>query len=65
MIVKTGTTASGVRYAIDDSLAVRHGTDDAERIENEQCKVAYQILVRYAEKCKGVDDEKRISNSLW
>lgn len=45
MIVSSGVTSIGVMYVIDDSYMASPGSLDERRIADEQCRVAYEIIV--------------------
>ena len=49
-IVKSGVTANGVHYTIHDDFAARPGTPEYEERRQAQCRAAYAILLRAAQK---------------
>lgn len=48
MIIKTGVTANGTEYAIDDSFMVSRGSVEESLTIEEQRRIAHDILVDFA-----------------
>ena len=50
MIVFSGNTSSGVNYEIDDRYFVDISPEEAQRIIDEQRRIAHDILLHYTER---------------
>ena len=50
MIVFSGVTGSGIEYQIDDTYMAELGTQKAQKIIEEQQRIAYSILKRHMER---------------
>lgn len=64
MVIYTGITDSGVRYSIDDSYAAPKGSLEEARVIQEQRRAAYDILVAWAMKHEGRDDDGCVDNQV-
>lgn len=58
-IVESGRTRNGVRYFIDDACAAKKGTPEYDRIAEEQCRIAYGILLGAARRKREEQNDKR------